>query len=91
MRDYECDVGVLPLQCYNVTWGNLIPQCTHAHMRITECDNKMMGGGAFVITLVDPEAGGRAGSLCMYITPKDFLIKIPEPTGSYQSLTTEID
>lgn len=38
-------------------------------------------GGAFVITLVDPEAGGHAGSLCMYIAPKDFLGKIPEPTG----------
>ena len=34
-----------------------------------------------MITLVDPEAGVRGGSLCMYITPKDFLGKILEPTG----------
>lgn len=35
----------------------------------------------FVITWVDPEEGGRAGSLYMYIAPKDFLIKIWELTG----------
>ena len=40
-----------------------------------------MLGVAFVIALVDPEAGGHAGSLYMYIAPKDFLIKIPRPTG----------
>jgi hypothetical protein len=51
-----------------------------AHMRIHECDNKTIGWGAFVITLVDPEAGGRGVSLCMYNAPKDFLIKIPRPT-----------
>lgn len=54
---------------------------THAHMRMTECDNKNEGGGAFAITYADPEAGVRGGSLCMYITPKDFLGKILEPTG----------
>ena len=62
MRDNECDVRVLPLQCYNVTWGNLIPQWTHAHMRITECDHINRGGGAFVITLVDPGGGGSRGA-----------------------------
>ena len=51
-------------------------------MRMTECDNKRMPGGMFVITWVDPEEGGRAGSLYMYIAPKDFLIKIWELTGS---------
>ena len=56
---------------------------THAHMRMTECDHKLVRntcGKANVITLVDPEAGGRGGSLYMYIAPKDFLIKIPRPT-----------
>ena len=52
-------------------------------------------GGAFVITSVDPEAGGRGGCLCMYITPKDFLIKIPQPTGFtptfYQSVNDRFD
>jgi hypothetical protein len=54
-------------------------------MRITECDNKLgrnTCGETNVITLVTPEAGVRGGSLCMYITPKDFLIKIPRLTGS---------
>ena len=61
MQRFEYVMGVLPLQCYNVTWGILIPQWTHAHMRIHECDNKTHGVGANVITSVDPEAGGRGG------------------------------
>ena len=50
------------------------------HSGVYRCDHKTHGVGANVITLVDPEAGGRAGCLCMYIAPKDFLIKIPRPT-----------
>jgi hypothetical protein len=50
-------------------------------MRMSECDHKTHGVGANVITLVNPEAGGRGVCLYMYIAPKDFLIKIPQPTG----------
>jgi hypothetical protein len=81
MQRFRYVLGVLPQQCYSITWGILIPQWTHAHMRMTECDHKTHGGGANVITLMNPEEGGRAGILYMYIAPKDFLIKIPEPTG----------
>ena len=84
MQRFEYVMGVLPLQCYNVTWGILIPQWTHAHMRMSECDHKLVRntcGETNVITLADPEAGGRGVSLCMYNAPKDFLIKIPQPTG----------
>jgi hypothetical protein len=92
MQRFEYEQGVLPLQCYTITWGNLIPQCTHAHMRMTECDHKLgrnTCGEANVITLVDPEAGGRGVCLCMYIAPKDFLIKIPRPTGCPHVWTTD--
>jgi hypothetical protein len=51
-----------------------------SYMRMSECDHKTHGVGANVITLVTPEAGGRGVCLCMYIAPKDFLIKIPQPT-----------
>jgi hypothetical protein len=65
-----------------------------SYMRIHECDHKTHGVGANVITLVTPEAGGRGVCLCMYIAPKDFLIKIPRPTGStptsYQSVNDRL-
>jgi hypothetical protein len=36
-----------------------------SHMRMSECDHKMHGVGANVITLVNPEAGGRG--VCLYL------------------------
>ena len=81
------DLNMLDVFCpYNVKRINIGKHSglTHAHMRMTECDHKLgrnTCGETNVITLADPEAGGRGVSLCMYIAPKDFLIKIPRPTG----------
>jgi len=83
MQRFEYVMGVLPLQCYTITLGNNVhSQETRmdSYMRIHECDHKTHGVGANVITLVDPEAGGRGVSSTCTIAPKDFLIKIPQPT-----------
>ena len=56
--------------------------CDHKeHMRDCECDTP----GHVCDHIGRPGGGGRAGILYMYITPKDFLIKIPQPTAKSQT------